>query len=160
MAQGLQDLSTALALRLRDIARMIDRLDRLESGTGAWLASQQNGELNSAAREMTLRSLRAAADATNFAILSFLSTHTTASTAELETASGLGRLAVTERLNDLVQVGLVGRNIDTDQVQGTAAGAALMGLIENISGATARKLTEQLQTPKIKLQSEGSDSGV
>lgn len=160
MAQGLQDLSTALALRLRDIARMIDRLDRLESGTGAWLASQQNGELNSAAREMTLRSLRAAADPTNFAILSFLSAHTTASTAELETASGLGRLAVTERLNDLVQVGLVGRNIDTDQVQGTAAGAALMGLIENISGATARKLTEQLQTPKIKLQSEGSDSGV
>ncbi|MBI5713082.1 MAG: hypothetical protein HZC38_06615 [Chloroflexi bacterium] len=32
MAQGLTDLSSALAMRLRDIARLMDRLDRLESG--------------------------------------------------------------------------------------------------------------------------------
>ncbi|MBF8282462.1 MAG: hypothetical protein HW378_1377 [Anaerolineales bacterium] len=45
MAQGLTDLSSALALRLRDIARLLDRLDRLESGTGEWLASQGEGAL-------------------------------------------------------------------------------------------------------------------
>ena len=41
MPQGLTDLSLALALamRLRDMARMLDRLDRLESGTGEWLSS-------------------------------------------------------------------------------------------------------------------------
>ena len=44
MARGLADLSLALALRLRDLARMLDRLDRLESGTGAWLASQQHAQ--------------------------------------------------------------------------------------------------------------------
>ncbi len=145
MAQGLNDLSLALALRLRDLARMLDRLDRLESGTGEWLASQQNGELRAAAMEMTLRALRAAADPTNFAILVFLSTHTSAPMAELEKASGLGRLVLTERVNDLVQVGLAGRNIDTDQVQGTAAGAALVGLIHGISEATAKRLAEALQ---------------
>ncbi len=145
MAQGLADLSSALALRLRDIARLIDRLDRLESGTGEWLASQGDGALRDAATDMTLRALRAAADPTNFAILTFLSSHTSAPTAELEKASGLGRLALIERVNDLVQVGLAGRNIDTDHVQGTAASVALVGLISNISEATARKLAETLQ---------------
>ncbi len=145
MAQGLTDLSSVLALRLRDIARLLDRLDRLESGTGEWLASQGEGALREAATDMTLRALRAAADPTNFAILAFLSAHTSAPIAELETATGFGRLALTERVNDLVQVGLAGRNIDTDHVQGTAAGAALVGLIHNIGEATAKRLAEVLQ---------------
>ena len=145
MAQGLTDLSSALALRLRDIARLLDRLDRLESGTGEWLASQGEGALREAATDMTLRALRAAADPTNFAILTFLSAHTSAPMAELETATGFGRLALAERVNDLVQVGLAGRNIDTDHVQGTAAGAALVGLIHNIGEATAKRLAEVLQ---------------
>ena len=145
MAQGLTELSTALALRLRDIARMLDRLDRLESGTGEWLATQGEGALREAATDATLRALRAAADATNFAILTFLSAHTSAPMAELEKSTGLGRLALNERVNDLVQVGLAGRNIDTDHVQGTAAGAALVGLIESISEATAKRLAEVLQ---------------
>jgi hypothetical protein len=145
MAQGLTDLSSALALRLRDIARLLDRLDRLESGTGEWLASQGEGALREAATDMTLRALRAAADPANFAILAFLSAHTSAPIAELETATGFGRLALAERVNDLVQVGLAGRNIDTDHVQGTAAGAALVGLIHNIGEATAKRLAEVLQ---------------
>jgi hypothetical protein len=145
MAQGLIDLSSALAMRLRDIARVLDRLDRLESGTGEWLAAQGEAALQEAATDMTLRALRAAADPANFAILSFLSAHTSAPMAELEKATGLGRLALTERVNDLLQVGLAGRNIDTDHVQGTQAGAALAGLIESISEATAKKLAEALQ---------------
>ncbi len=145
MAQGLIDLSSALALRLRDIARLLDRLDRLESGTGEWLATQRDGALAEAATEMTLRALRAAADPTNYAILTFLSAHASAPVAELEKASGLGRLALAERLSDLVQVGLAARAIDTDQVQGTAAGGALVGLIQSIAEATAEKLAEVLQ---------------
>ena len=145
MPSGHNDLAFALALRLRDIARMLDRLDRLESGTGEWLLLQGEGELAEAAREMTLRAFRIAADPANFAILAFLSARSTAPVAELEKASGLGRLALSERINDLVQVGLAGRNIDTDQVQGTAAGAALVGLIDNLSRATAKQLAEALQ---------------
>ena len=145
MAQGLTELSSTLALRLRDIARMLDRLDRLESGTGAWLASQDEAALREAATDMTLRALRAAADPTSFVILAFLAAHASAPMAELEKAAGLGRLALTERVNDLVQTGLAGRNIDTDHVQGTAAGAALVSLINNIGEATAKRLAEALQ---------------
>ena len=145
MPQGLTDLSSALALRLRDLARMIDRLDRLEAGTGEWLSSLGDGAVKEAATDMTLRALRAAADPANFALLAFLAAHASAPMAELEGATGLGRLSLSERVNDLVQVGLAGRNIDTDHVQITAGGAALVGLIESISEATAEKLRETLQ---------------
>ena len=43
MPQGLTDPSSALAHRLRDLARMIDRLDRLEAGTGEWLSALGEG---------------------------------------------------------------------------------------------------------------------
>ncbi len=156
MAQGLTDLSSTLAARLRDLARLADRLDRLESGTGGWLSAQSEGDWNAAATDMTLRALRAAADPINFSILTFLSTQPSVPFAELEKAVGLGRLALTERVNDLVQVGLAGRNIDTDQVQGAAGGAALVGLINSIGEATAK----QLQTPKIEPQKAEADNGV
>jgi hypothetical protein len=145
MAQGLSDLSAALAGRLLDVARMLDRLDRLESGTGEWLAAQDEPRLAEAATEMTLRALRVAADPTNFAVLKYLAAHASAPISALEEAAGLGRLALSERLSDLIQVGLAGRNIDTDQAQSTAGGAALVGLIESISQATARRLTEALR---------------
>ena len=146
MAQGLSDLSAALAGRLLDVARMLDRLDRLESGTGGWLVAQDDGALAEAAAEMTLRALRAAADPTNFAVLKYLATHAAAPVSELEKAAGLGRLALNERLSDLVQVGLAGRNIDTDQAQSTAAGAALVGLIDSVSQATAKRLAEAFRS--------------
>ena len=155
MAQGLTDLSATLAMRLRDLARLTDRLDRLESGTGGWLSSQKDGDWKSAATDITLRALRAAADPINFSILTFLSAQPSAPFAELEKAVGLGRLALTERVNDLVQVGLAARNIDTDQVQGTAGGAALVGLINSIGEATAKRLQAEFQ--KNKLQTTNSE---
>lgn len=145
MAQGLTDLSLALALRLRDLARMLDRLDRLESGTGEWLALQGDSQLKEAATDLTLRALRLVADPANFAVLTWLATHPTAPMSALEHATGLGRLPLTERLNDLTQVGLAGRRMDTDQVQISAGGAALVGLINSVSEATAKKLAEALQ---------------
>lgn len=93
---------------------------------------------------MTLRALRTAADPTNFAILAFLARRAGASIGEIEKASGLGRIALSERINDLVQLGLAGRNIDVDQVHGTAAAAALVDLIDHISQATAHKLAGAL----------------
>ena len=145
----LDDLSSALALRLRDIARMLDRLDRLESGTGEWLTAQDDAALKEAAREMTLRALRVAADPINFAILNHLATHSSVPLADLETTTRLGRLALSERVSDLVQVGLAGRNIDTDHVQATPAGAALVTWINGVGAATAKKLAEALQPIKL-----------
>jgi DNA-binding HxlR family transcriptional regulator len=148
MSATLDDLSSALSQRLRDLVRLADRLDRLESGTGEWLKSQPDEDWMAASTEMTLRALRVASDPTNYAILAFLLKRTTAPIADLEQAVHLNRLALTERINDLIQVGLAARNIDTDQVQGTAAGAALVEWINHISEATANRLGEALQLSK------------
>jgi hypothetical protein len=145
MAQGLSDLSAALALRLRDLTRLLDRLDRLESGTGEWLTTHTPADMQDAALDMTLRALRVAADPTNFSILVYLAANSTATLPALEEASGLKRLALNERVNDLIQVGLAARNIDTDQTQLTAGGAALVALIESIGAATAEKLAEAMR---------------
>lgn len=144
MTQVIEVLSSALASRLRDVAHMLDRLDRLESGTGEWLASQTAGDLTAEATEATLRALRVAADPSNFAILTLLSGSSAAPMAWLQDATGLGRLALSERVNDLVQVGLAIRHIDTDQVQSTSAGAALLGWIGGIGEAAAQKLAAAL----------------
>ena len=148
MAQGLSELSVSLALRLRDLARLLDRLDQLESGTGEWLTTRTAADMQDAALDMTLRALRVAADPTNFSILVYLAANSTATLAALEDASGLKRLSLTERLNDLIQVGLAARNIDTDQIQLTAGGAALAALIESIGAATAKELESLIRQEK------------
>jgi predicted transcriptional regulator len=144
VAQGLADLSLALARRLRDLARLADRLDRLESGTGAWLAAQQAADWRAAAADITLRALRAAADPANHAILTVCVRRASVPVSELGEAVGLGRLPLTERVNDLAQVGLLTRNIDTDHVQATAGGAALARLIGDIAEVTAKRLDEAI----------------
>lgn len=145
MAQGLSDLSLTLATRLRDLARMHDRLDRLESGTGEWLRSQGEAAWVEAAAEMTLRALRVATEPANFRLLSRLTVSATATLAELGSELGLGRLPIAERVNDLVQVGLAGYNIDTGQVQATPGGAALVRLVQDIAHATGERLKEAVK---------------
>ncbi len=141
MPPDLTAVSSALALRLRHVARLLDRLDRLESGSGAWLSGLESEALGAAASEITLRALRTAADPTTYQLLAYLTRHTSLPVADLEAATGLDRLTLSERVNDLVQVGLAGRNIDTNHVQITEAGAALAGLIESIAGEIVRQLT-------------------
>ena len=147
---GQQDaLSQTLARRLRDISRVLDRLDRLEAGSGSWLAQQNESDLQNAAQEMTLRAVRQAADSHNFALLKLLHTdRITYPVGELQNASGLDRMTLSERLNDLVQVGLVVREIDTDHVQITDAGRSLTGWLSNIQQTVTHALTEQLHDGK------------
>jgi DNA-binding IclR family transcriptional regulator len=57
----------------------------------------------------------------------------------LATLLGLPRLAVWERVNDLVQAGLVARSLEADQAGLTAAGEALVELVESIARAAAEK---------------------
>jgi DNA-binding HxlR family transcriptional regulator len=139
MAQGLTDLSAALGRRMRDIGRLLDRLDRLEAGTGEWRQAQAGAELQAAAEDMALRALRTAADPVNFNILRCLAGESAIPFAVLAQTTGLSRIALNERVSDLVQLGLAAREIDTDQVQANAAGLALYGLIRSIAEATARQ---------------------
>jgi hypothetical protein len=132
--------------RLRSLVMALDRLDRLESGSGTWLAQFKAEELPDAATELTLRALRASADPTNFAILKALADDDSRSLAQLIDATGLGRLSLSERLNDLVQVGLALRLIEIDHAQITAAGASLVRLIEAVSTEVAHKVDSDYPT--------------
>lgn len=136
-------IAGGLAGRLRSLVAVLDRLDRLESGSGSWLSTFDNDELPEAATELTLRTLRTVADPNNFALLSALATSDSRSIGQLMEITGFGRLALSEQLNDLVQVGLATRLIDTDHAQITTAGASMVRLIEILGAEAARLYSKQ-----------------
>lgn len=131
-------IAGGVAGRLRSLVVVLDRLDRLESGSGNWLSAFENDELPEAAIELTLRALRTVADPNNFALLSALSTRDSRSIGQLIEITGFGRLALSEQLNDLVQVGLATRLIDTDHAQITTAGTSMVRLVETLGAEAAR----------------------
>jgi hypothetical protein len=63
----------------------------------------------------------------------------------LMATTGLGRVAVSERVNDLVQVGLAVREMISDQVRATDLATGLVELVRTVSGESADRLTEQLR---------------
>ena len=130
-------LSLILGQSAADILRLhmsvIDRENRLESGTGEWLSSFRSNadERVSASRESVLRALRMASDATNFRILQSLTDGVGTPVEKLVRASGLSRLALAERIGDLVSAGLAAKIPEANQVAGVRAGTALVRLVES-----------------------------
>lgn len=141
----LSALAQTMARRLRDISRVLDRLDRLEAGSGRWLSEQDEASLAESALGMTLRTLRLAADAHNYAVLTYLAKHDASPVATVQEIVQLDRMTLSERLNDLVQVGLVIREIDTDHVQISDAGKVIVELIEGLQSETAQALGKLLK---------------
>jgi DNA-binding HxlR family transcriptional regulator len=133
----LASIGAGLAGRMRSLVIALDRLDRLESGSGEWLDGFAVAELDESATTMTLRMLRTVSDLATYTILQKLETADSHFIPTLMVETGLGRLVLSEQLNDLVQVGLVTRLIDTDHVQITTSGAALVQLVGAIVQETA-----------------------
>ncbi len=135
-------LGQAAADVLRLHRAVIDREDRLESGTGAWLQllGADEAARAGAVTESVLRALRMASDATNFAILSLLHESVGTPIADLQTATGLGRLSLSERIGDLVSAGLASKIPEANQVAGTAAGAAIVGVVRSAGRVGGRDL--------------------
>jgi DNA-binding HxlR family transcriptional regulator len=129
----IKDLANGLSGRLRALVNAQDRLDRLESGSGQWRSGFVFNELDESAEFLTLRVLHTTSDPLNFTILQSLATADSLPIPSLMSKVGVGRLILSERLNDLVQVGLVTRLIDTDHAQITAAGAGIVDLVNQIS---------------------------
>lgn len=136
--ETLSALAAGVGDRLRLLVMAIDRLDRLETGSGEWLSRFPDEELPAAACELVLRMFRTATGPAHFALLRALAVTETQSLGQLMTTLGWGRLTLTEYLNDLVQVGLAGRNIDTDHAQITTAGLALMRWLESLIAAVSQ----------------------
>lgn len=91
-----------------------------------------------AARDFVLRALHTASDPLEHAILERLVTGC-ATLDELAELVGLPRVAVWERVNDLVQVGLAARTLRGDGAEASAAGRALVEWIEEVAAAAERQ---------------------
>jgi hypothetical protein len=130
----------ALGARIDEIEATMERLRSFafEPDTSASLPAMGVGEVLDTGRELVLRALRVMSDPLDYRLLLRL----LESDADLE---GLGsllalpRAAVWERVNDLVQAGLVGRSLEVDRVGLTAAGQALVELVEAIARASAEE---------------------
>ncbi len=133
------NVAGGLAGRIRSMVAVLDRLDRLEAGSGTWRDTFNDEELPEAATEVTLRALRTVANPTHLALLKELTAGGSCAVSHLIEITGLGRLVVSEQLNDLVQVGLAIRLIDTDHAQITAAGASLVQLVETLIAGVAEQ---------------------
>jgi len=136
-------VAAGLTSRLSALVAALDRLDRLESGSGTWLAGFVDSELPGAATELSLRALRTVADPGNFALLQALASDASQPLSHVIDTTGMGRLVLSERLNDLVQVGLASRLIDTDHAQITGAGASFIRLIDALIAEVAAQYLAQ-----------------
>jgi hypothetical protein len=130
------DLASMLGDTAAQVLRLhmsvIDREDRLESGTGEWRRTfvDDGAARTAAVEEAVVRALRTALDPVNFSILGRLRDNVGTPIEELSEATGLGRLPLAERIGDLVSAGLVSKIPEANQVAGSALAAALVGLVE------------------------------
>lgn len=142
-----EPLVQGLADRLRNLVLAMDRLDRLETAgeLAGWLGRErEDGRLPEHARELLLRVLRTAADPVNFRLLAALDPLQAVALTELMEEVGLTRVAASERVNDLVQVGLAAREMVGDQIRGTALASGLVELVEEVSGEAGERLRREL----------------
>lgn len=127
---------------LRYQISVLDREDRLESGTGNWRTSFSADPLERelAARESVLRTVQIASNAECFSILEALHRSENLTTGQLVEATGLGRLPLQERIGDLVSAGLASKVPEADQVLITSGGHAVTELVNRAIGVTAHEL--------------------
>ena len=133
--------------RVRTLLRALDRQDRLETAQAflGWLEQQaKEGRLPDAARELFLRALRIGSDTVNYRILQALDPSLAVELPLLMARTGLDRVAASERVNDLVQVGLATRDLVGDQIRGTPLAAGLVRLIEGLASQAGERLRRAL----------------
>ncbi|NIW45102.1 MAG: hypothetical protein GWN30_10170, partial [Gammaproteobacteria bacterium] len=96
----IKNIADGLSGRLRSLVMAQDRLDRLESGSGQWRSGFVSDELDESAEFLTLRVMHTTSDPLNFTILQSLATADSLPIPTLMSESGVGRLVLSERLND------------------------------------------------------------
>jgi len=127
---------------LRYQISVLDREDRLESGTGDWKGSFRSDptERELAARESVLRTMQIVSNPECFSILEALHGPENLTTSQLVEATGLGKLPLQERIGDLVSAGLASKVPEADQVLITSGGHAVTELINRAIAVAAHEL--------------------
>lgn len=139
MSVDLELIGTGLGARLRALAAALDRLDsfafrpeRAEPDPGALTGEEADG----VALALVLRALRIAFDPSGWRILTLVADGD-ATTAQIATALAAPRMVAWEQVNDLLQVGLVSRELDGDRVGITEAGSGLVDVVGRLADAAA-----------------------
>ncbi len=150
MQSAVEDDATARALGL-DVAGIVkyhmsvlDREDRLESGTGDWRTAflGDAAERQATARGSVLRTLQMAVDVRYFVILEELKGPGHLKTGDLAQRAGIGKLTLQERVSDLVSAGLATKVPEADQVSITSAGAVVVELVHGAAAVAVRDMKE------------------
>jgi len=145
---SLADIADGLADRTRTLLRALDRQDRLETAQVfvGWLAgAREDDRLSDAVREMLLRALKVASDPVNFQILERLDPIDSVELPVLMDHTGLGRVALSERVHDLVQTGLAAREMIGDQVRSTSLASGFLTVVREISCQASEQLEVELR---------------
>jgi hypothetical protein len=134
------DLGKALGARLVEVEAALERYGAFAFSPGQQApAPPAPGDHLEAARDFVLRALRTATDPANAALLRHLA-RGDATLAALGEVARLPRLAVWERVNELVAAGLLARSLEADTAGLTPAGAAVVALCEAVAQAAAEAL--------------------
>jgi hypothetical protein len=132
-------IGARIADRMRDVATVLERRDSFVSvlvETSDPETVDESDDTDRGAEEFVLRALRAVADPINHRLLTRLDTGDT-TLSDLGHHVGMARIAVWERVSDLVQCGLVGHSIDHDAIGLSAAGQELLAWVTALTSATA-----------------------
>ena len=129
---------------LRYHMSVLDREDRLESGTGDWRGSflGDAAQRQATARQSVLRTLQMAVDVRYFTILEELAGPGHLKTGELAERVGIGKLTLQERVSDLVSAGLATKVPEADQISISSAGAAVVELVHGAAAVAVRDMRE------------------
>lgn len=128
----LDALAGAVAARARAVAAVVTRMDGLVPGGADAPITPTAADR----RALALRMLRTAAVPAADLVLRATAAEAVR-THVLAELTGQDRVAFWETVGDLVQAGLVEHEPDRDTVQATAAGAALLVLVDRCAGTEA-----------------------
>lgn len=140
--------------RFRDVAMALRRLqdfnfsaDSAEGRfTDRWLEGlvHDDGALTDVSRELVLRAFRVGADAINFKILTHLREEDTVALSRLGQVTGLPHFTVSERVNDLVQVGLAVRVLEQDAARATSLTHGFLAMVGGIERRLRAMIRDRL----------------
>lgn len=140
-----EPVGVAAAEMLRHLMAVLDREDRLESGTGNWLTGfADDADAQRDAMHLgVLRCLRMGLEENGYRILRDLSGSTGRSIDDVARNVGMSALSVAERISDLVSAGLASKLPEANQVAVTRAGEALVDLVRRATEAGLVRLGER-----------------
>ncbi len=138
-------LARALAARLRDATVAGEQLASFAFSEGVPAPGPElaDGDELTVAHDFVLRALGGASDPVNWEMLAAVVTDGGVGLDDLATRLQRPRLAVTERVNGLIQLGLVSRDLEHDRVCASPAGDALFVLICDLDAEVARWLSKR-----------------